>query len=65
MVYQTEWVIWYQRPSCTIADGLRGFLTDINSKEKKIIAWLEFELAYYDFAIQYVNHNTTKILLEI
>ena len=28
-----------------------------------IIAWLEFELAYYDVAVQYVSRSTTEIPL--
>ena len=34
------------------------FLKGISLKENAIV-WVEFELAYYDIAIQHVNHYTT------
>ena len=27
-----------------------------------VIAWLEFELAYYDSAVQFLNHDTPGLL---
>ena len=29
----------------------------------KVIAWLDFEPAYFDFVVMYINHNTTVILI--
>ena len=30
-----------------------------------LIAWLEFELTYYDITVQHVNHNDTEILPQV
>ena len=38
--------------------GIR-ILTKGISLKVGVIAWLEFELAYYDVAVQHVNHYAT------
>ena len=37
-----------------------SYLSQQYSPEKELIAWLEFELAYYDFIVHNVSHYTTK-----
>ena len=40
-------------------NGVHAFLKDISLKVNTI-AWLEFELAYYDVAVRHISHNITE-----
>ena len=44
--------------------GVYAFPKSINPKVN-VIAWLEFELAYYDVTVQHFNHYTTGNPLDI
>ena len=63
MEYQPSWVIQYQihpsRRSAGFKHGVFNFPDGICPKVN-IIARLEFELVYYDSAVQRFNHYTTK-----
>ena len=37
---------------------VQDFLKDISLKVD-VVSWLEFELTYFDVAVQHINYNTT------
>ena len=43
--------------------GVHAFLKDIHRKEN-VMVWLEFELAYNNFAVQHISHNAKGNYLE-